>query len=130
MQTSFSNFISSSSFRRNSILRFIVCGQNPLKPFEGPTYRVTYSLLMCPYTSFMSSLVSWPISKKNISNFSFSIHLWRNLMSFTRSHKRNSNAQYFSWHELQKTLLRGLYLPKSYLKSFCDKAEHCKETKT
>ena len=62
-------FISSSSFQRSSILRPCVRPKS-INTFEGPNYRVTYSLFMCPYTSFISSLVSWPISKKNISNFS------------------------------------------------------------
>ena len=62
-------FISSSSFQRSSILRPCVRPKS-INTFEGPNYRVTYSLFMCPYTSFISSLVGWPISKKDISNFS------------------------------------------------------------
>lgn len=41
-------FISSSSFRRNPILRFIVCGQNPLKHLKGQTI-VLLTLRLCAH---------------------------------------------------------------------------------
>ena len=69
MQTSFSGFYLQQQFSKFHIT-FHCVRPKSIKTFEGPNYRVTYSLFMCPYTSFISSLVSWPISKKNISNFS------------------------------------------------------------
>ena len=69
MQTSFSGFYLQQQFSKFHIT-FHCVRPKSIKTFEGPNYRVTYSLFMCPYTSFRSSLVSWPISKKNISNFS------------------------------------------------------------
>ena len=70
MQTSFSSFYLQQQFSKKSHITFHCVRPKSIKTFEGPNYRVTYSSLMCPYTSFISSLVSWPISKKNISNFS------------------------------------------------------------
>ena len=67
---SFSSFYLQQQFSKKLNITFHCVRPKSIKTFEGPNYRVTYSLFMCPYTSFTSSLVSWPISKKNISNFS------------------------------------------------------------
>ena len=96
-------FICSSSFR-SSILRFIVCGQNPLKHLKGQTI-VLHTLCLCAHIPH--SDLPWWVGPYQRKIYQISVYYTPLTKPFVihRRHKWNSNAWYFSWHEVQKTLL-------------------------